>query len=147
MNVVSIWVDSVIFVNLLGVLFLDVCMNAVRKINDKFFCVRFIRKKIVRFKSVMFVIIGIIILIFGFILFFFFEVKESYLIVGGKIIFVFVFLIVIVSIYYMLKIVDDVVKRWKKGEKKKSIKIFVNREICKKVWEKLKSKRFYRKIW
>lgn len=111
MNVVSIWVDSVIFVNLLGVLFLDVCMNVVRKINDKFFCVRFIRKKIVRFKSVMFVIIGIIILIFGFILFFFFEVKESYLIVGGKIIFVFVFLIVIVSIYYMLKIVDDVVKR------------------------------------
>ncbi|ADQ41568.1 Type II secretion system F domain [Caldicellulosiruptor acetigenus I77R1B] len=110
-NVVSTWVDSVIFANLSGASLSDVCMNAARKINDKLSRARLIRKKTARLKSVMLAIIGIITLTLGFILFFFPEAKESYSTAGGKIILAFVLSIVIASTYYMLKTADDVAKR------------------------------------
>lgn len=110
-NVVSTWVDSVIFANLSGASLSDVCMNAARKINDKLSRARVVRKKTARLKSVMLAIIGIITLTLGFILFFFPEAKESYSTAGGKIILAFVLSIVIASTYYMLKTADDVAKR------------------------------------
>jgi len=110
-NIVSTWVDSVIFANLSGASLSDVCMNTARKINDKLSRARLIRKKIARIKSVMVAIVGIILVTLGTILFFFPEAKESYSTAGGKIILAFVLSIVIASTYYMLKTADDVAKR------------------------------------
>ncbi|ACM61520.1 tight adherence protein B [Caldicellulosiruptor bescii] len=110
-NIVSTWVDSVIFANLSGASISDVCMNASRKINDKLSRARLIRKKTARLKSVMIAIVSIILITLGMVLFLFPEAKESYSTAGGKIILAFVLSLVIASTYYMLKTADDVAKR------------------------------------